>query len=265
MRIRWLGWAGVEIEAEGETIVIDPLNDAGAVFRPLGEEAAAGPLPDVVAARSGAVAGLVTHLHRDHADAEALTGALAPGATVHEPVAVGGGDLENLALAQADHELRAAGLERHAVAPWSSFAAGPFQIIALPSLDGIGDPQVAWLVEAEGQRVLHLGDTAFHGHWWRMAQRHGPPDLVLAPVNGAVVRFPHRQPPSPLPVAMDPEQAALAAELLGASLAIPIHFGGYAVRGLYEPVDDPIGRFEAAAAPRTYDTHQLGVGDSLTL
>ena len=41
MRIRWLGWAGVEIEAQGERVVIDPLQDAAAVFAWLGERARA--------------------------------------------------------------------------------------------------------------------------------------------------------------------------------------------------------------------------------
>jgi hypothetical protein len=32
MQIRWLGWAGVEIAAQGERVVIDPLADPLAVF-----------------------------------------------------------------------------------------------------------------------------------------------------------------------------------------------------------------------------------------
>jgi L-ascorbate metabolism protein UlaG (beta-lactamase superfamily) len=72
MQIRWLGWAGMEIEADGLRLVVDPLRDASAVFAFLGERAAAIPAPEVVAAEGDAVAGLVTHLHRDHADAAAL-------------------------------------------------------------------------------------------------------------------------------------------------------------------------------------------------
>ena len=34
MRVRWLGWAGVEIEAAGEVLVIDPLSDPAAHSRP---------------------------------------------------------------------------------------------------------------------------------------------------------------------------------------------------------------------------------------
>ena len=110
MRLTWLGWAGAELESGGATVVVDPLRDAGAVFAPLGEQAAGTPLPSVVAPTAGAaVAGLVTHLHRDHADAGALAAALAPGAPVLEPPAGGGEGLEELALAQAEHELAAAG------------------------------------------------------------------------------------------------------------------------------------------------------------
>ena len=122
---------------------------------------------------------------------------------------------------------------------WERAEVGPFTITALPAVDGLGDPQVSWLVEADGQRILHLGDTIFHGYWWRMARRHGPFDLVLAPINGAVVDFPHLQPPSPLAAAMEPEQAALAGELLGARTLIPMHYGGFEIDPWYRPVADP--------------------------
>ncbi len=247
MRIRWLGWAGVEIEAEGERVVIDPLADASAVFAWLGERASEIAPPEVVAPPPGALAGIVTHLHRDHADAAALAGALAPGAPVLEPVDYGGAGLELLAIAQADQELDAAGLARRELATWTSTSVGPFTLTALPAVDGTGDPQVSWLIEAGGKRALHLGDTIFHGSWWRIAERFGAPDVVLAPINGARLTFPHRQPASPLAGAMEPEQAALAAELLRAERLVPIHYGGYAIDGIYEPVADPLERVRAAS------------------
>ena len=52
MRIRWLGWAGVEIEAQGERVVVDPLQDPTAVFAWLGAGGAI-PLPEVVPAQPG--------------------------------------------------------------------------------------------------------------------------------------------------------------------------------------------------------------------
>lgn len=266
MRLTWLGWAGVELEAEGATVVVDPLQDAGAVFAPLGERAAATPVPRVVPPSAGqAVAGLLTHLHRDHADAKALTAALAPGATVFEPLAGGGDDLEELALLQAERELTAVGLARRRLAPWESATAGTFTLTALPACDGVGDPQVAWLAQADGIRVLHLGDTQFHGYWWRMARRHGPFDVVLVPVNGAVLNFPHRRPPSPLPAALDPDQAAIAAWILGARLAIPIHAEGYELDGIYQPVPDAAEHFAAAAAKRDVPVTILRPGETIEI
>jgi L-ascorbate metabolism protein UlaG (beta-lactamase superfamily) len=267
MKVRWLGWAGVEIEAEGEVVVIDPLADPAATFAALGKDALTRVrLPDILAPETeGAVAGLVTHLHRDHTDAGALSDALAPDAAVHEPAWPGGEDAENLALAQANAELERVGLRRRAVEPWEQAELGPFTITPLPAVDGLGDPQVSWLVEAEGQRVLHLGDTIFHGYWWRMSRRHGPFDLVLAPINGPVVDFPHLQPPSSLAAAMEPAQAALAAELLRARTVVPIHYDGYSVDPWYLPVEDPRPSFEAAAAGRSYEARALEPGQSFDL
>jgi L-ascorbate metabolism protein UlaG (beta-lactamase superfamily) len=237
----------VEVEAEGGRVVVDPLKDAGAVFAWMGEGAAKLPQPEVVAPEGGAVAGLVTHLHRDHADAEALAGALAPHAPVLEPQSYGGSPLEQLGIAQADQELTAAGLPRRPTSAWTSSTAGPFTITALPAVDGTGDPQVSWLIEAAGTRVLHLGDTMFHGWWWRFRERFGAPDVVLAPINGPRLTFPHRQPASPLAGAMDPEQAALASELLQADQLVPIHYDGYRVPGLYEPAPDALNRLKSTS------------------
>ena len=247
MRVRWLGWAGVEVEEQGEHLVVDPLEDVGSVFQWIGDGAATMPRPDVTAPRADALAGLLTHLHRDHADAAALAAALSPEASVYEPQGYGGSGPEQLGIAQADAELSGAGLDRRPTLPWAGTTIGPFTVTALPAVDGTGDPQVSWLIEAGGRRVLHLGDTMFHGWWWRVTERFGAPDAVFAPVNGARLSFPHRRPASPLPGVMDPEQAALAAELLRAERLVPIHYGGYELPGLYEPVPDALDRVKSAS------------------
>ena len=51
-----------------------------------------------------------------------------------------------------------------------------------------------------------------------------------------MVNFPHLQPPSPFAAAMEPEQAAIAAEALGAGTLIPIHYGGFEIDPFYLPV-----------------------------
>ena len=263
MRVRWLGWAGVEIEAKDETLVIDPLQDAAAVFGPFGEAASEVIVPEVVAATPGrARVGLVTHLHRDHTDAAALRAALRPDGSVLGPPAGGGRGLEDLGLAQAQAELSAAGLPPEPMAPWSERQLGPFQIVALPAVDGAGDPQVSWLVQAGGRTVLHLGDTMLHGFWWRMRERFGPIDVVFAPVNGAVLDFPHRQPPSDQPAVLTAEQAAVAVSGLQARVAIPMHFGAYEFAPHYRPEPDAATRFIAAAEARGIAARTLQVGES---
>ncbi len=260
MQVRWLGWAGLECEQDGATLVVDPLGDPAATFAAFGAAAADVELPATVAPAPGAVAGMVSHLHRDHTDAAAISATLATGAALHHPEAWGD---PNPAIAQAEHELGAAGLPRCPVAIWESVEVGPFTCTALPAVDGLGDPQVSWLIEAGDTRLLHLGDTLFHGGWWQIARRCGPLDVVLAPINGVVVDFPHQQPASPLPATMLPQQASLAGELLGAKTVIPMHYGGFAFAPHYIPIEAPREQFEAAARDRPFRVAALAPGESL--
>ena len=87
--------------------------------------------------------------------------------------------------------------------------------------------------------------------------------MVFAPVNGAVVDFPHQQPPSPLPAAMEPEQAVLAGELLGADTVVPMHYGGFGMEPHYRPIADARERFERAARGRTFTAAALAVGEAV--
>lgn len=117
-----------------------------------------------------------------HADAQALVGALAPGAQVHVPVDYpdAGATIE-AGVTQARQELDAAGLRVVQTPMWRRFEVGPFTVTALPAADGTGEPQLSWAIEADGARVLHCGDTLFHGWWWRMARFAGPFNAVFAP------------------------------------------------------------------------------------
>lgn len=261
--VRWLGWAGVEIEFDGQSVVIDLLGSPDGVLAGSGIEA---PMPLVVpAAKAGeVVAGLCTHLHRDHTDAGALTATLRPGAPVLVPTGFGGDDHENLWTLVADGELTAARLPRDEVAAWGVREIGPFRIAAVPAVDTLGDPQVSWVVEAGGKRVIHLGDTMFHGYWWRAAHRFGPFDAVLTPINGPVVCFPHCQPPSPFPASLDAQHAAVAARCLGAKVVVPIHYDGFH-NDHYRTEPDELGRFNEAASGEHYALAALRQGEMVTI
>jgi L-ascorbate metabolism protein UlaG (beta-lactamase superfamily) len=262
MRIRRLGWAGVEIEAAGATAVVDLLEEFGPMARFVGEPQ--GELPAPEAAGRVDVA-LVTHLHFDHADPAAISRALAPDGLLLRPAPARGEGLETVALKLAEDGLAERGVGSRIMEPWQTVTVGPFELTAVPSADGFGDPQVGWVIAADGRRVVHYGDTLFHGSWWLARMRLGPFDAAFLPVNGPLVDLPHRQPPSPLPAAMDPRQAVAAAGLLEARAAIPIHYDTLHRAPVYEQVDDPAGAFEAAAEEAGVPARVLEPGTWLDL
>jgi L-ascorbate metabolism protein UlaG (beta-lactamase superfamily) len=246
MKITRLGWAGVELEAGGALAVIDLLQDVSGMQRFMGE--ARTPLP--APSRPGAATlALVTHLHEDHTDADAIAAALAPDGVLLRPAPDAGAFLEVAAQQAAEEKLAELGVVQRTVAPWETVAVGPFRATAVPAVDGFGDPQLSWVVEAQGTRIFHGGDTLFHGWWWRARMRLGEIDVAFLPVNGPRVDLPHRQPASPRNAVMTPAEAAAAAYLLGAREAIPIHYDTIDNPPIYEQSEDPAGAFlhEAAA------------------
>ncbi len=260
MRIRTLGWAGLEVTAAGETIVIDwvrggsPLLNA---FLPPGEL--------VEPTAESAIGALVSHLHEDHTDVAALESILAPTARVFRPAPLGGPDEDNTFTVQRERELLTSSLTSEIVAEWQTFTIGPFSITAVPAVDGLGDPQLSWVIEAEGVRLFHGGDTLFHGYWWLIARRTGPIDLAALPVNGAVVDAPHLQPPSRLPADMTPEQAVQAATSLGATRLLPIHFGVSGWPEGYLEVENPLASARDSAAGSGLAVVALRAGEHIDL
>ena len=160
MRIRRLGWAGLELEAGDQLAVVDLLQDTGWISGFVGE-------PRTPAPRSSRPAdlALVTHLHADHADPASLKAALKPDALVLRPAPAGGDGLENAALELAEAGLRE--LDTRVVEPWETVEAGPFRVSAIPAADGTGDPQVSWLVADDETTADPL-------------RRHALPRLVVA-------------------------------------------------------------------------------------
>ena len=97
----------------------------------------------------------------------------------------------------------------------------------------------------------------------------GPPlrtiRRVLTPINGPTVCFPHCQPPSPFPSPLDDRHAAVAARLLGAKVAIPMHYNGFHIDGLYQTQPDELSRFLNAAAEESYKAAALKQGEDIAL
>ncbi len=187
MRLRRLGWAGIELEAGGERVVIDHLLDPGLFVHFLTEDADELVEPD----RGSVRAALVTHLHRDHTDVAAIERAIGDDGLVLRPhPAAEPTKLDEVSCGESEQSLEESSLEVRPLAPGEAVELGPFTATALFASDGLGSPQVSWLVEADGAKVLHAGDTTWHGAWWNFVAAHGNVDLACLPGNGVSISYP---------------------------------------------------------------------------
>jgi L-ascorbate metabolism protein UlaG (beta-lactamase superfamily) len=69
----------------------------------------------------------------------------------------------------------------------------------------------------------------------------------------------------PFAATLDAEHAAVAARLLGARTAVPIHYDGFHVDGFYDTQPDELSRFLDAAAAEKYGVVALKQGEDLTI
>jgi L-ascorbate metabolism protein UlaG (beta-lactamase superfamily) len=250
MLIRRLSWAGIEIEADNTIAAVDLLASTPALSKYAGEPRE--PLLAPSAAPGTVAVAAVTHLHSDHFDVEGLARALA-------------GDAPVLCPRESAETVAAAGLNARGVDPWDTVAVAGLEFTAAPAVDGFGSPQTSWVVSHGEQRLIHCGDTLWHGHWWAIADRCGPFQLAFLPANGAIADFDYLQPPSGVSAVLTPEQAAAAAQILQAEVAVPIHYGSFHRPPLYISLPDPEGAFAAAAARRGVATRLLQAGDEIDL
>ena len=238
LRIQRLAWAGLRLQLPGATLFIDPLVNPDEWGEALGDRLV--PVDDAV----GSAYVLVTHAHPDHFDAKAVAGALGDGGVLLYPPGANPRPLPRAARAWPSPL-------------WEPQLLGDFTVAAVPAADGYGDPQVSWVVSGGGRRIFHGGDTLWHGHWWRIGRQYGPFDAAFLPVNGAYFGF--REPVSGQPGVLTPEQAVAAANILGARVLVPIHYG---VSGLeqYVEVDHPLERLQAGLRRTSIELRVLAPG-----
>lgn len=240
LRIQRLAWAGVRLQLPTGSLFIDPLISPdvwGAALKdtltPVGDGGG-----------GGARYVLATHTHGDHADPAAIREALGETGTLIYP--------ENAAPPHAR------GVRMRAARLYEPQLLGDFTATPVPAADGYGDPQVSWVVSAGGKRIIHCGDTAWHGSWWRIGRQLGPFDAAFLPINGA--RFSFREPASDIPAVLTPEQAIAAAVVLDAKLVVPIHYGVQGAEN-YAEIDQPLALLREAAARRGVRISALAPGE----
>jgi L-ascorbate metabolism protein UlaG (beta-lactamase superfamily) len=229
MIIQRMQWAGLVVTIQEIRIMVDPIYDSpsasffGAAREPFY------PLSDFE--RPDAIA--ITHLHSDHFDAKGILKSF-------------GEDISIFVPHGAVSETKEKGLRNvKGLAVGESAKIKHVDLIAAPSVDGLGDSQVAWVIKGAEETFLHCGDTLWHGYWWKLRRDYGPFDVVCLPINGAIVQE-EGLTPSEQPICMGPEQAASAATILEANTLIPIHFGGFHNPPIYLETPHVLERLKTA-------------------
>ena len=179
MEITWLGWSSFKVKTSGKTIYFDP---ASGIYDEPG---------DIV---------LVSHSHSDHTNLSVLSKIRKPGTVT-------------LTSRQNSSAIKGIGLipgESKVVDSVTVKACYAYNIVRMKSPGHPFHPKgfgLGWIVESEGQRLYHTGDTDLTPEM----ENIGPIDVMLVPISGIYV--------------MDIDEAVKAVKMIRPKLAIPMHFG----------------------------------------
>ena len=239
---RRLSWAGVKLELGDRTLLIDPW-----ISPEIWDGAWTMPVVPIEVATTGRNV-LITHLHNDHFDPAAVRAALPSSGSVvcHR----------DIAATVASRGFRVLALDLY-----QPVALGEFTAIPVPAVDGLGERQVSWVVIGGGRRIIHCGDTLWHGAFHRIGRAYGPFDAAFLPINGAQVLA--VKPRAGVPAVLTPVQAVGAAIALGARLACPIHYGLHDPSAYLE-YPDAEAAFLRAARERQVPVERALPGEVLT-
>jgi L-ascorbate metabolism protein UlaG (beta-lactamase superfamily) len=253
--VKRLSWAGMLIQSGETVIMVDPLgNTPKGQDKPLAARLGKALEPFIMfdqLPKPTAIA--ITHVHPDHFDPESIQTAFGPNIPVLVPI-------ESVEI------VRKTGLNNViGTSVGDTVTYGEMKVTAVQSADGFGTPQVAWIIEGEGQKIIHCGDTLWHGYWWRITREFGPLNVACLPINGAVLRVYGLSVQSELHACMTPEEAVEAAKILGVGNLIPIHFGMFNNPPYYIETPNVIERLQNRANERGVNVCLLYPGESIEL
>ncbi len=188
MKLTYLGHSAFEIETKNGKILIDPFLVMSPDYKPEG-------ITDI----------FVTHAHGDHLGS-AVEISKKTGATI-------------TAIFELAHYCAEQGAKSNGIGlgSWINYPWG--KVIAVPAFHSSsidykfnGGCPCGYIFEIEGQIIYHAGDTALTGEMKTIGELYQP-DFALLPVGGHYT--------------MDVEHAVKAAEWLGVSAVVPMHYNTF--------------------------------------
>ncbi len=219
VELRWLGQAGFAAAGSSATVAFDPyLSDLCRTAFGL-ERAMERPCSP---AEVGADVVLISHWHEDHLDLDSAAEFAESGATF-------------LAPPSCVARLVGRGIPAGSVRPMKTdetIEMSGVTVTAVPAVHQVPgfltEDAVGYLLDIDGLRIYHSGDTEYHRSLLSAGQR-GPIDVALLCVNGTGGN-------------MNAFEAALLAVQLQPAVAVPMHFGmwapdAYGPGGTLDPAD----------------------------
>jgi L-ascorbate metabolism protein UlaG (beta-lactamase superfamily) len=153
------------------------------------------------------------------------------------------------------------GLEATELDWWEAVELDGLTVRSVPSQHfsnrGLGDSNntlwSAWSLESEGGRVYFAGDTGYGPHFKEAGDRLGPYRLAILPIGAFRPEW------FMGPVHQSPAQAVQSVLDLRASMAVPIHYGTFALADDGE--DEPLEALAQALATTPAPFVVLGFGE----
>lgn len=249
----WLGHSSFYLQLDGKRFLIDP------VFGPN-----AAPLPGMIPAFPGATPYLaedfppidyllITHDHWDHLDYPTLTALKSRVANVITPLGVGtylrGWGFEETKITEGD---------------WYDVFSldNTLKVHVIPARHYSGRTlkrgQTLWagfIIESAEYRLLFSGDSGYGPHFSELGNIFKHFDLVALDQGQYDPRWAN--------IHMTPEEAARAAEALGARYMLPAHVGKYALAR--HPWEEPFERISKISQTRSFELLTPRIGEPIAL
>lgn len=253
IHITWLGHSSILIQMHGLNILIDPvLADRASPVSFAGPERFLDmfitpeelPELDVI---------IISHDHYDHLDMATIKKLDSKTELFIVPLGV-------------ENHLERWGVNSEKIknmAWWEEFDINGLTIACAPArhysgryiVDSGNTLFASWILKDEYHQIFESGDTGFGGHFEDINKRYGDFDFVMIDSAQYDIKW-HKS-------HMFPEEAVNACDILGAKLAMPVHWGAYSLST--HGWDDPPERFVMAAEKRDISVVTPMIGETMDI